>query len=183
MPIYLPKNIVPLIPRKSQPIFFLAGPVRGGGDWQADMALQMLGRNPATNIAIPCRWNANHRLAHLFVTPFTRDAPHRQLHWERHYMEHVALSVGACCLVFWLGLESATSPHPGPEPYAMDTRREIGKWTAWLKFQGAKLVVGADPSFYGLSVIQDELNDAYGKPFHIYQSMEEVVTAAFGVTR
>lgn len=38
MPIYVPKQITPLSPTKNSPLLFLAGPIRGGGDWQADMA-------------------------------------------------------------------------------------------------------------------------------------------------
>lgn len=41
--IYLPKQIVPLKPTVESPLFFLAGPIRGGGDWQ----VHRLSRNHA----------------------------------------------------------------------------------------------------------------------------------------
>jgi len=33
MPIYVPKQIVPLRPANDKPLLFLSGPIRGGGDW------------------------------------------------------------------------------------------------------------------------------------------------------
>jgi hypothetical protein len=50
MPIYVPKEIVEIKPTKDAPLFFLAGPIRGGGDWQADMAKIILDKIPKANI-------------------------------------------------------------------------------------------------------------------------------------
>jgi hypothetical protein len=77
-----------------------------------------------------------------------------QLVWERHYLKQAGLEAGIPgCVIFWLGLESLTQPHPGPEPYAMDTRREIGKFTAYAEMMSVRMVVGGNRKFYGLDVI------------------------------
>ena len=178
MPIYLPKRIVQMTPTMEAPLFFIAGPVRGGGDWQREFIRAIIARSPTANIACPCRWGADHPLHHYFHEPFSQ-APNRQLHWERHYMEQAAIRYGPGCVIFDLQLESKQSPHPGPEPYAMDTRRELGKFTALLKLKRARMVVGGHPDFHGLSVIRDELDEAYGKPFPFYTNAEDLVSADF----
>lgn len=193
MTIYLPKTIVPLIPTVESPLFFLAGPIRGGGDWQAFMADQLLLRKPSALVACPSRWDESHTLSKYFHQPFTK-ADNRQLVWERHYLKQAGLEANVPgCVIFWLGRESKKFPHPGPESYAMDTRREIGKFIAYLEVLqefpelsdrlDTRIVVGGHPNFYGLDVILFELSAAIGKQFPFYKTMTEVVEAALRTAR
>lgn len=184
MPIYVPKQIVPLHPTVGSPLFFLAGPIRGGGDWQSHMADHIINQEPSALIACPSRWDGSHRLAKHFHQPFSK-AENRQLVWERHYLKQAGVKKGVPgCVIFWLGLENAQSPHLGPEPYAMDTRREIGKFTAYAEMVGARIVVGGDPCFHGLSVILFELAEAVGEEnFPFYNNMTDVVHHAFLIAR
>ncbi|USN87865.1 MAG: hypothetical protein H6779_00255 [Candidatus Nomurabacteria bacterium] len=183
MPIYIPKQIVPLTPTVDSPLFFLAGPIRGGGDWQAFMAKQLLQREPSALVACPSRWDASHPLTKDFHQPFSQ-ADNRQLVWERHYLKQAGLEPNVPgCVIFWLGLESTKRPHPGPEPYAMDTRREIGKFTAYAEMMNVRMVVGGHRDFHGLDVILFELSEAFGKPFPFYETMSEVVDQALLTAR
>ncbi len=178
MPIYLPKQIEPLTPTVDSPLFFLAGPIRGGGDWQSHMAVCILDREPSALIACPSRWGSNHRLAHHFYRPYSQ-ANNRQLVWERHYLKQAGLEPNVPgCIIFWLGLESTRDPHPGPQPYAMDTRRELGKFTAFAEMMNVRMVVGGNRGFHGLGVILFELSEAIGKTFPFHETMEDVVTHA-----
>ena len=183
MPIYVPKQIVPLTPTIESPLLFLAGPIRGGGDWQSHMAEHAMSREPSALVTCPSRWDSKHRLAKHFYQPFSK-ADNRQLVWERHYLKQAGLEPNVPgCVIFWLGLESAEHPHPGPEPYAMDTRREIGKFTAFAEMMKIRMVVGGHRDFHGLDVILLELSEAVGKPFPFYESMEEVVDHAIKTAR
>ncbi len=183
MPIYVPKQIIHLKPTFESPLFFLAGPIRGGGDWQALMVDHILGRESSAFITCPSRWDEKHRLAHHFHQPFTQ-ADNRQLVWERHYLKQAGLEPNVPgCVIFWLGLESTEQPHPGPEPYAMDTRREIGKFTAFAEMMNVRMVVGGNRGFHGLDVILFELSEAFGRPFPFYESMSEVVDRAILTAR
>lgn len=189
MTILVPKQIIPVQPTIEAPLFFLAGPIRGGGDWQHQMALELMRQCPKANIACPSRWTAEHPLAEHFVQPFSQ-APNRQLVWERHYMEQAAIGdyksdyTTPGCLIFWLPLESKSDPHPGPEPYAMDTRRELGKFTALYGWAGARVVLGGDRQFYGLDVILNEFADVSGTDtFPYYETMSELVEAALSESR
>ena len=183
MPIFVPKKIVQLTPTRESPLFFLAGPIRGGGDWQSHMAERIMEHGQSAHITCPSRWDGTHRLAKHFYQPFTQ-ADNRQLVWERHYLTQAGLELKVPgCVIFWLGLESETDPHPGPEPYAMDTRREIGKFTAYAEMCDVRMVVGGDRNFYGLDVILFELSEAYGKPFPFYETMEGLADEAFYTAR
>lgn len=177
--IIVPKVIQPVDTK--QALIFLAGPIRGGGDWQRLMAEMLIEQDPYVQIACPARWTAEHTLNRYFVQPFS-EAEIRQLHWERHYMELASLSANQRgCVLFWLGLEDCNNPHPGPEPFAMDTRRELGTYTAFIKLLGARVAVGGSEGFYGLSVFRDELNNAAGGSFPFYTTMETLTAAALKI--
>ncbi len=185
MTIYVPKQIVTLNPTKNSPLLFLAGPIRGGGDWQSEMADRILAQEPRASITCPSRWDNNHRLAKYFHKPFSQ-ADNRQLVWERHYLKQAGLEPNVPgCVIFWLGCESITAPHPGPEPYAMDTRRELGKFTAYAELMSGKvrIVVGGNSNFHGLSVILFELKEAFAGNFVFYQTMNEVVEHALKIAQ
>ena len=193
MTIFLPKQIVPLNPTTESPLLFLAGPIRGGGDWQSVMAEEIFAREPKALIACPSRWTKEHRLAEQFDQPFS-PAENRQLVWERHYLKLAGLEPRVPgCVIFWLGLESVDNPHPGPEPYAMDTRRELGKFTAYAEVVKefsiirhrleARMVVGGDTRFHGLDVLLFELREAFNQQFPFYGTMGEVAAAALKVAR
>lgn len=183
MPIYVPKQIVPLTPTADSPLLFLAGPIRGGGDWQSHMAEHILVCAPSALVACPSRWSSEHRLSPHFHQPFSQ-ADNRQLVWERHYLKQAGLELNVPgCIIFWLGLESAYAPHSGPEPYAMDTRREIGKFTAFAEMMSVRIVVGGDRRFHGLDVILFELSEAVGRPFPFFETMAEVADHAILTAR
>ena len=102
----------------------------------------------------------------------------RQLDWERFYLQFASLRRNRGCIIFWLGCESKESPHPGPEPYAMDTRGELGEWRWRMRTEGARVVIGAESGFLGLSQIQRNFTWALGYDFPIYKTIEETAKAA-----
>lgn len=163
-----------------RPLFFLGGPVRGGGDWQAEMALELEKQKMVENciVACPCRWGSDHTLAQKFIAGQEHTFA-RQLDWERHYYMLAATHARIPgCIVCYLPLESETDPHPGPEPYAMDTRGELGEWRMRMEVDGARLVLGADPNFLGLSQIQRNFSAVLGYDFPVYHSIRETARAA-----
>lgn len=174
--IYNSKNIHKEI-SLNRPLVFLAGPVRGGGWWQMKMAKLLEERMPNCIVAIPCRWETNHPLAPHFISS-TDQAFSRQLFWERFYLEEAGAGNIPGCILFWLGCESTEFPHPGPESYAMDTRREIGKWGYRFAKEYARVVFGAEDNFYGLNVIQEDISQDVGHPVGFWKSMEDTATAA-----
>lgn len=144
-----PKYAIPpeLADRK---IFFLAGPIRGGGNWQMRAAEIIWKKYPGSIVADPTRWDkvaekANSVekdaiLKHLMYSIGKLDESTfpRQAIWEK---VHMLKSAGKGKLLFWFEKESENDPRPKDEGvYAQDTRVEAGMWIEKLK-QNNKLQV------------------------------------------
>lgn len=175
MKILLPKA-VHLVP-PTVPLFFLAGPVRGGGDWQAECCVELHKRLPEFYVALPCRYNEHHPLTkHQPIAHGTVGTFDRQLDWETHYLEQASRSGG---IIFWLPCEDKENPREGHEPYAMETRRELGEWMGRLIHEkSARVTVGAEAGFPGLSQIERNFRRVAGNGFTIHASLQQTVAAA-----
>jgi hypothetical protein len=179
MPIILPKVRVPRHYIKG-PLFFLLGPVLGGGDWQrkcCELLFQNVGDCWIVN---PCRYESGHPLFKHRATKGTVDNDSHQLDWERLYL---ALANQTGCIIAWLPNESKTHPRTDGEPYACDTRGELGEWRGRMIFSEIRpLVLGADPGFPGLKNITRNFQLAFSDPtFPIYSTLEETVDAAIAM--
>lgn len=179
MKIILPKNHVevgPGSPWQNWPLFFLAGPVLGGGDWQRKMLSLLYKRNEGCLAVVPCRYGDNDSIRNEHVTLSKAGVYERQTDWERHYLE---LAAQKGCIIFWLGCESKINPRNDGQPYARDTYGELGEWRWQLKINPKlNLVIGAERDFPGLSVIERNYKNVLGDDFTIHSTMEEVVKIA-----
>ncbi|HYD93652.1 MAG TPA: hypothetical protein VEB18_04355 [Candidatus Paceibacterota bacterium] len=177
MKVILPKTRVDPELYRHKKLFFLAGPVRGGGDWQQHMCKELDQLLVDYVVAIPQRYSDDHPLQQYRLSG-DENGFSRQLDWESFYLDEASRSGG---VVFWLGFENAESPHPGPEPYAMDTRGELGEWRTHKQYRpDVRLFIGADERFYGLSQIERNCKRQIGPDFRIYPSMRELAHAAAG---
>lgn len=179
MQILVPKTSI-VYRGNSIPLFFLAGPIRGGGDWQHIMCLELAKRIPECVIVCPAPWDNTHPLASDFILENEAGAEEfrRQLDWERHYLEAAGNEAWFGCIVFWLPCESKTQPHGGPEPYAMDTRGELGEWRWRMNSECARVVVGGEAGFHGLSQIERNFKAALSGEFTLYNTLEQTADAA-----
>lgn len=167
----------------SQPFFFLAGPVRGGGDWQWRCVLEIerqLGAQRSFTVAIPYHDLLNREPNHPAVKFVRRGAEGyfpRQLAWEQHYMD-IAMRQG--CLLFWLQCQDMNDPRPeGSGPYGQDTYGELGGARKELKYNPAfSVVVGGEAEYHGLSQIKRNFDHDVGYDFPIHSTLEETVAAA-----
>lgn len=141
------------------PVFFLAGPVEGGGDWQKTCYEELCKLHPTFVAAIPYYGTDKQKfplLEHAYHDKTGDTTFLSQLDWERHYLKKAA---NDGCIIFWLPEESKTSPRL-VGPYASDTRGEIARWSVEQKYNpGYRIVVGAEAGFYGLRTIQRNWND------------------------
>ena len=179
MRIVLPKSLCEIEPTYG-PLFYLAGPIQGGDDWQATCSKEIRKHISSFYTAIPCRYGKDHAL-----TPFVMGGEAgyftRQLFWESYYMDQAA-TLG--CLIFWLPRESRTHPRIDGNPYAMDTRRELDEWRGWMaNDERLRVVIGADSGFPGLDEIRRNFSEALGKSFPIYPTLHATVVAAFAKVR
>lgn len=183
--IILPKVFVP-IEALIKPLFFLAGPVRGGGDWQR-VCCELLERwCGACTIVIPQRYEVGHPLYDR-QTWGREDGFDRQTPWERYYLEP-ASQFG--CILFWLPAIDRTYVSDDPDfCYGRDTRGELGEWrgrSKILKELGQprpKMVVGAERRFPGLSTIKQNFDLALSENYPIYPTLDETVQQAIEIAR
>jgi hypothetical protein len=171
MKVILPKTKVEL--NSDWPVFFLAGPVQGGDDWQQRCYIEIQKYLTFFYAVIPCRYPEDHilmQVAEKGINNFFE----RQTMWERFYLKIASIKG---CIIFWLPCESKINPRKDGLPYAMDTRGELGEWRGQMMYNSEiKLVIGAEEKFPGLSSIQRNFN-AF-TTFPIYNSLENTVKAA-----
>lgn len=112
------------------PLVYLAGPIQGAVNWQAE-AIDHLGFiAPDLHVACPRARNF-------------RGGPEPHLTWERAFAARAARDGVVLC---WLARETA---HRCNRAYAAQTRFELGDWAARAQRGEARLVVGIERGFTG----------------------------------
>lgn len=202
----LPKNGVVLNLKKGERLYFLAGPIRGGGDWQAKAIKLLTEKDPDCYIVCPCRYDSGHELFKFSLLPDTESSggdgevsnsiefPNQTL-WERYYLEQASY-YGS--IIFWLPCENKENPRKkGGGPYARDTYGEIGRWSlkSSKPYQFSlnnysprvNVVFGAEKDFPGLGVIKKNLEADYsGTPIAqsvVYSSIGETISEAIKLAK
>ena len=192
----LPKKFFDYRPECNRRLYFLAGPIRGGGDWQSAAIKILAEKDKNCYIVCPCRYDSSHKLyPHALNIDDKQDNGRfsSQTIWERHYLE-LASFYGA--IIFWLPLESKEAPRPKKDgPYARDTLGEIARWSVRSAFKlGCKIseeprknrvnvVIGIEQGFSGLEVIKKNLQADYGHPFKIADSLPELINLAVTIDK
>lgn len=177
--IIIPKTLCEIDPNYG-PIFFLAGPVRGGDDWQKRCCEKILELTPHFYAAIPYYHSSEISFPLMKIAmEGTLNHFSRQLDWERHYLALAAKqSKQHGCIIFWLPEESKTNPRTDGA-YATDTRGEIARWSVELKYNPTyNVVVGAEQGFPGLSQIHRNFIADQGSDFPFYPTLTETVKIA-----
>ena len=156
----------------SDPVIFLAGPIRGAAKWQT-RAVELL----TESVFLSSHWGtivvANPRRPEFDGNKdFYTGQFNEQIDWEHQYLE-LARQRGVA--IFWLAEEV---DHRCDNPYAKTTRFELAEAAAL----GCQLVVGGDPSFPGLDYITYTLGKKYPNAT-ICNSLEECCQVAFTKAR
>jgi hypothetical protein len=176
--ILLPKTYVDI--PSNIPVFFLAGPVRGGDDWQV-RCIKLLDEKLNGKdfyVAIPYYVDILPKDHIAVIGRAAGDENYfpRQLNWERHYLD-LASTQGA--IIFWLPEESKVNPRVGGGPYATDTRGELGEWRGRMVYDKLlAVVVGGEEGFEGFDVLKRNFKFVAGDEFKIYSTLEDTVAAA-----
>lgn len=177
MKIVVPNSTVSVF---DNPCFFLAGPVAGARDWHSDFCVeiekQLPGLDPIVFIPKSLSFLDNKLRSCSASSDFNFDS---QLYWETHHLDLCSSGVQARgCVIFWLEEESKKYPRDDGNPYAMETRREIGEFIGMTKTnRNLRFVVGAQAGFPGLITINSRLS-SHLIDFKCYRAVREIVSAA-----
>jgi hypothetical protein len=164
------------------------GPDAGGGGWQ----YQMYGRivyHAAEHgldtfvVVIPRRVTRSDVMWQFRFNDSVTGFEY-QLDWEREYIRLAALDARRGCVAAWLPRESTTDPRTDGQPYARDTRGELGEIRGWMSFvPSTRFVMGAEDGFPGLDVIRRNFNAVVSGVFPIYESIDDLARGAVRVAK
>jgi hypothetical protein len=129
--------VPPDYPEVAGPLVFLAGPIQGAPNWQAEAIRRLGGLDPAIHVANPRR--------DYLPGEFVYD---QQVDWETHHLRRAG---AAGVILFWLADEAA---HDCGRAYAQTTRFELAEWKVRHERDGANLVIGLGPRFTGAKYIR-----------------------------
>jgi hypothetical protein len=121
------------------PLVFLAGPIQGARDWQAEAIVWLLEKSPTLEVANPRR-----QVAGDFVYA-------EQVDWET---EQLARAGREGVILFWLAKEAE---HNEKRAFAQTSRVEFGEWMVRAQLGEARLVVGVETGFSGARYIRHRL--------------------------
>jgi hypothetical protein len=195
----LPKNGVE--PKDGARVYFLAGPVKGGADWQAKAIMILAERDPDCYIVCPCPYNFTHHLyQHSLPPTYNKEDGsepdisselkqdfNSQTQWERYYLKQAAFRGS---IIFWLPCEDQKNPRKKEEgPYARDTYGELGRWSVHssrpisVSLPYVNIVVGVEENFSGRRVIKKNLDFDHGKDFLVWGTLFDTLTAAIKLAK
>ncbi len=148
--------IVPFHKEVSGPVIFLAGPIQGAPNWQANAVDYMKSRSSDIHIASP--------RGDYSAIKFNYDA---QIDWETKYLNR-ASQEGV--LLFWLAKEDK---HDCNRAYAQTTRYELAEWITKHQYnKNIRLSVGIEPGFTGERYIRKRIGQDCPQ-INIHSSLEE----------
>lgn len=161
--------IAPEYKELSGPSIFLAGPIQGAPDWQAD-AIEIL-KKMSSEIHI----TSPRRPTRAFGE-FSEKDYHAQVEWEHHYLDYAA-EHGV--ILFWLAKEAKQI---AGRAYAQTTRFELGEAIARHYLKGIKVVVGIEEGFSNARYLRKTINTkAPNVP--ILDTLEATCRAAVDMTK
>jgi hypothetical protein len=131
----------PDYPEIDEPLIFLAGPIQGAVNWQAEAITLIHGCDPTITIASP-------RRPIKFSGEFEKDMYDEQVDWETHHLRQAG-KLGV--VLFWLGREDV---HDCGRAFAQTTRFELGEWKERHLRDGANLMVGIEEGYTGARYIR-----------------------------
>lgn len=136
-------------------IVFLAGPIQGARDWQAE-ATELIGEYvrgvPKVHIANPRRDDKGEEFDYT-----------EQVRWERKQLFR-AFTGGVA--LFWLEAQDPDLPYKSGRAYGQTTRFEFGMAYTSHRIARAKFVLGIHPDYEGSEKYYRDLADELVLPVH-----------------
>ena len=147
------------------PLVYLAGPIEGAPDWQAEALVRLAGLDPSLNVANPRRELAP-----------GEELASEQMDWETGYLRR-AEEHGA--ILFWMAAEHERVPW---RAYAQFARAQLFEYKARHELAGARIVLGIEENFAGGTYMRRRFEqEAVGVP--LFRTLEECCVAAAHLAR
>jgi hypothetical protein len=129
------------------PVIFLAGPIQGAADWQAEAIKYLSKSDQKFVIASPRRSDYD----------INSDAQYaEQVDWESHWLDIAGDCQGV--ILFWCAKEAE---HNCARSYAQTTRAEYGEWVLGKKAEGqpgaVRVAIGIEKGYTGAKYYRHRL--------------------------
>ncbi len=174
----LPRTSVSL---RNKKLFYLAGPVEGGGNWQKKAIVVLRKKFPDAYFAFNCPFDRMRRLRRFAVRGDEAQYSN-ETEWQREHMEFAAKHG---CLVFWLGPQDKEEDVDFSKvPYGLEASREEAEW-AFRLFCNKKLrvVIGTHHSFPGQGRIMENLLVLFGINVPLHGRLQDVLDATIKMAK
>ncbi len=167
-------------------VYFFAGPIQGGGNWQEKAIILISAIDPDCIIISPRRCEKTdklfseyqHILDQSFPSPDAQKIEFKNhTEWGRYYLEKAAF-LGS--IIFYLPKEDVNEPRKDGSPYARDTYGELGRWSV-RSGQNKKqimMTVGIAPEFPGREEIRKNLCEDHQANFKIHDHLNVTINHA-----
>lgn len=147
------------------PLVYLAGPIEGAPDWQAEAITQLAALDGSLNVANPRR----------ALAP-GEELASEQIDWETGYLRR-AEEQGT--VLFWMAAEREHVPW---RAYAQIARAQLFEYKARHELAGARVVLGIEENFSGGTYIRRRFEqETVGVP--LFRTLEECCVAAAHLAR
>lgn len=168
-------------------VYFLAGPIQGGGNWQEQAIIVLAAMDPDCIIICPRRYKKTDKLFSEYQYIFDQSFPSPDVQqiefeshteWGRYYLEKAAF-LGS--IIFFLPNEDVHDPRNDGSPYARDTYGELGRWgvRSGQNKEEITMTVGIARGFPGRQEIKKNLKEDHKKAFkihdHLHATLHEAV--------
>lgn len=153
---------------------FLAGPIQGAPDWQADAAAflsQLHNSSSRGNLHI-----ANPRREYLDEI-FNYDG---QIGWEKQHLKRASKLGG---ILFWFAAQDMSLPYEEGRPYAKTTYKEFYRAIGWKDYQSnIAIAFGTEPGYgehdrYTLSLLKEHHIPVYDDLYVTCDALMKAVEA------
>lgn len=165
-------------------VFFLAGPVSGGGNWQSEATGILERKVTGAYVVSPRDYTIFNPIFHYAIEEDDK-GPEPFLNqdtWEEYYLD-LACKQGA--VVFWLPDEDKIFPCSA-DSYGRDAYREFSEWLVRMKRKrdrnNVRMAIGAGDKFPGLSVIAENCKGIVGSGFTVHKTLRDTVDVAVALT-
>jgi hypothetical protein len=168
--LYPPKIDHVMLALERAPFVFLAGPIQGAPDWQAEAIerLSDVSINPVIANPRSPTWHGNY---------------YGQVDWET---AHLARAAKKGVILFWLANPDPEAHQPPGRAYAQTSRFELGEWLArasHMPMHPVNLVVGIEPGFTNERYIRHRIDGLFPRRVihtRLWSACEEVVHVVKG---
>lgn len=167
-------------------VYFFAGPILGGGNWQEKAIILISAIDPDCIIISPRRCEKtdklfseyHHILDKSFPSPDAQKIEFKNhTEWSRYYLEKAAF-LGS--IIFFLPKEDVLEPRKDGSPYARDTYGELGRWGVRSGQNKKEIIitVGIAPEFPGREEIRKNLCEDHQANFKIHDHLNVTINHA-----